>query len=346
LDVERGELFTFLGPSGSGKSTILHCVAGFLQPTAGSVVLDGRDITNLAPNRRDVGLVFQSYLLFPHKNVFENIAYPLRVRRVAKQAIRTRVDELLGLVDLPGLEDRMPDQLSGGQQQRVALARALAAKPRLLLLDEPLGALDRKLREQMQFEIRRIQRQSGATVLYVTHDQNEAMAISDRVAVLRNGAMEQLGSPRSIYESPCSPFVAGFVGEANLLPASVVSINGSSCSVRCGALTVTEIARPEWLTTLGRGVVMMVRPEHVELRGERESPEGTVSCEVRECFYLGDSTSARCILGDGTPIRVQLPSERYAGFENGKAARLRIPGSRVLLYPAEEKCSQEQTKEK
>src|SRR5438067_8006010 len=217
LDIEEGEFFSMLGPSGCGKTTTLRMIGGFEEPSSGTVYLGGRDVTDLPAYRRDVNTVFQSYALFPHLNVFENVAFGLRRKRVDKTEVDRRVRESLALVDLPGFERRKPAQLSGGQQQRIALARALVNRPKLLLLDEPLGALDLKLRKQMQLELKRIQNEVGITFLYVTHDQEEAMTMSNRIAVMRHGRIEQIGAPEDVYEHPRTEFVAGFLGASNLL---------------------------------------------------------------------------------------------------------------------------------
>src|SRR6266508_3735548 len=228
LEVKRGEFFTLLGPSGSGKTTTLRMIAGFEEPDTGRVELGGKDVTRLPPYDRSVNTVFQDYALFPHMTVGENVAYGLRVKGVDKQERRRRASEALATVQLAGYEARKPNQLSGGQQQRVALARAIVNEPRVLLLDEPLGALDLKLREQMQVELKAIQRQVGITFIYVTHDQGEALSMSDRVAVFSAGRIEQIGSPAEIYEHPASAFVAGFVGVSNLLAdAAAAAITGS-----------------------------------------------------------------------------------------------------------------------
>src|SRR6266511_1489138 len=217
LDIEEGEFFSMLGPSGCGKTTTLRMIGGFDDPTRGTIYLGGRDVTDLPPYRRDVNTVFQSYALFPHFNVFENVAFGLRRRKVDRSEIERRVKESLELVDLVGFDRRKPGQMSGGQQQRVALARALVNRPKVLLLDEPLGALDLKLRKQMQLELKRIQEEVGITFIYVTHDQEEAMTMSNRLAVMRHGKIQQVGAPAEVYERPASAFVAGFVGVSNLL---------------------------------------------------------------------------------------------------------------------------------
>ena len=232
LDVEPGEILTLLGPSGCGKTTVLNLIAGFEVADAGTVRIDGADVAARPPHRREVGMVFQDYALFPHLTVRENVAFPLRVRGISGPEVSERVSAMLELVRLPGYEDRLPRQLSGGQQQRVALARALAFRPRVLLMDEPFGALDRALRVTMRAELRELQRALGITVVLVTHDQDEAMDLSDRVAVMRAGRLQQVAPPRELYEKPANAFVAGFVGESNLLEAVVVSVEGECAVVR------------------------------------------------------------------------------------------------------------------
>jgi spermidine/putrescine transport system ATP-binding protein len=224
LAIAEGEFFSMLGPSGCGKTTTMRMIAGFEEPTQGAVFLHGVDVTGVVPNKRDVNMVFQSYALFPHMSVYENVAFGLKRKSVARQEIARRVGEMLEIVGLTGREKRRPRELSGGQQQRVALARALVNRPRALLLDEPLGALDLKLRQAMQVELKRIQREVGVTFVYVTHDQGEALAMSDRIAVMNDGAVEHLGSPRDIYEHPASKFVAGFIGTSNVLSGVVSTV--------------------------------------------------------------------------------------------------------------------------
>jgi putative spermidine/putrescine transport system ATP-binding protein len=227
IDVEPGEFLSLLGPSGSGKTTLLRIIAGMLEPTAGKVIVGGRDITRLPPQHRNMGFVFQNYALFPHMTVFENVAFPLTLRQVRGQALRRRVAEALQLVQLSGLDHRYPAQLSGGQQQRVSLARALVFRPEVLLMDEPLGSLDKRLRQQLQIELRRLQRDIGVTTIYVTHDQEEAFSMSDRIAVMRQGSVAQVGAPPEIYRSPADPFIANFVGDMNWFEVEVAdSVNG------------------------------------------------------------------------------------------------------------------------
>ena len=266
LDVRDGEFFSMLGPSGSGKTTCLRMIAGFDRPTSGKILLYEQDVSNLPPYERDVNTVFQDYALFPHMTVGENIAYGLMIKKVSKAEQQRRVKEMLDLVQLSGLSSRKPNQLSGGQRQRVALARALVNHPRVLLLDEPLGALDLKLRQQMQSELKAIQKQVGITFVYVTHDQEEALTMSDRIAVFNHGRIEQVGSPAEIYEHPDTPFVAGFVGVSNLVSG--------------------EVAR----RITGRPDRFSIRPEKISLMARTESPgadQYVVDGAVRDVVYLG-----------------------------------------------------------
>ena len=282
LEVADGEFFAMLGPSGSGKTTCLRMLAGFERPTAGRVELHGRDVTDLPPYERDVNTVFQDYALFPHLSVAENVAYGLTIQKVAKPEIRRRVGEALDLVRLPDYGPRKPAQLSGGQRQRVALARALINRPRVLLLDEPLGALDLKLRQQMQTELKAIQRQVGITFLFVTHDQEEALAMSDRLAVFNQGRIEQVGSPAEVYERPRTVFVAGFVGTTNLL--------------------LGDLAR-----RLGTAGPAAIRPERIRLLAPGASPgagEASAEGSIREAVYLGMHTRYTVDLDGGGELAV------------------------------------------
>jgi spermidine/putrescine transport system ATP-binding protein len=291
LEVDRGEFFSLLGPSGCGKTTTLRMIGGFEEPTEGAIYLRGNEVTDLPPYRRNVNTVFQSYALFPHLNVFENVAFGLRRKKTEKADMDRRVHDALRLVDLPGLEKRRPAQLSGGQQQRVALARALVNEPDVLLLDEPLGALDLKLRKQMQLELKRIQHEVGITFLYVTHDQEEAMTMSNRLAVMRHGRIEQIGRPREVYEKPATEFVAGFLGASNLLDGELKDLHGDTATVQlAGGSSIT--VRAERLNGLGRKFKVGVRPEKlVVLRPREEVPEGwnCVNGQIRDAAYVGVS---------------------------------------------------------
>lgn len=332
FSVAKGELFTFLGPSGSGKSTLLLCLAGFLPPQAGAIVLAGHDITLTPPNRRDIGMVFQSYTLFPHKSVFSNIAYPLQLRKQSKDEVERRVSDMLNLLHLEGHERRLPHQLSGGQQQRVALARALVFSPRLLLLDEPLGALDKKLREEMQPEIRRIQRASKSTLIYVTHDQKEAMAMSDRIAILCDGQIQQIGTPRQIYDNPANAFVADFFGESNLADVRVVRLNESTCDVDLAGSEITGVPKPSWLRAPGGWAKLMIRQEHVCLCKGTTQGENELPCRVEEQSFLGDATVSQCLVKNQTRFVVRQSAEKQLDLRPGEQGWLQIPSAKTKLF--------------
>jgi putative spermidine/putrescine transport system ATP-binding protein len=294
LDVAEGEFFSMLGPSGSGKTTVLRLVAGFEQPTAGRIELGGVDVSRLSAHQRDVNTVFQDYALFPHLSVRQNVEYGLRVKRVPGAERRRRAEEALAGVRLETYADRRPHQLSGGQRQRVALARALVNRPQVLLLDEPLGALDLKLRREMQLELKEIQREVGITFVFVTHDQEEALTMSDRIAVFRDGRIEQVASPVELYEQPASPFVAGFVGTSNLLDEA----------------------------TVGRAGTWVVRPERLSL-GEPAAGAGSAQGEITEVVYLGSTTHTLVRLDTGPTVTVAQP--------NTGAVRLAERGARATV---------------
>jgi spermidine/putrescine transport system ATP-binding protein len=292
LEVRYGEFFSLLGPSGCGKTTTLRMIGGFEQPTSGLIELQGKDVTWLPPYQRNVNTVFQSYALFPHLTIYENVAFGLRRKNVKDSEIKSRVTEMLGLVELPGFERRKPTQISGGQAQRVALARALINRPGVLLLDEPLGALDLKLRKQMQVELKRIQQEVGITFIYVTHDQEEAMTMSDRIAVMNKGKYEQLGDPESLYERPTTRFVAGFLGISNLLPAS---LDGGDNAYAVARLADDARVRVPNSAVDGRSSIEVgVRPEKIRLHKEgADLPAGSneINGTVVDASYLGVSTS-------------------------------------------------------
>jgi len=285
LEVARGEFVALLGPSGSGKTTLLMMIAGFEQPSEGAVRINGTDVSWLPPHRRDIGMVFQKYALFPHMTILDNVAFPLRMRGQAASTRRRDAIEALQLVGLDGMEKRLPGQLSGGQQQRVALARAIVFRPPVLLMDEPLGALDKKLRERMQIEIKRLQVSLGATVIYVTHDQEEALTMADRIAVMNQGRLEQVGTPIQLYEKPANAFVAGFIGETNLLEAAVLGASMGTCTLRLKDGSLVEATRAsEAASTINRVVRIAVRPERIELR---VAGEGRLPGVVEEIIYAG-----------------------------------------------------------
>ena len=263
LDVYPGEFLTLLGPSGCGKTTTLRIIAGLEQPTSGRVYLEGEDVTPLPPEKRHVNTVFQNYALFPHMNVFQNIAYGLRVMKVSKQEQRERVQAALSLVRLSGYEKRMPSQLSGGQKQRVAIARAVVLQPKILLLDEPLGALDLKLRQEMQKELKQLQQHLGITFIYITHDQEEALNMSSRIVIMRNGCIEQMGTPEEIYEHPHTLFTADFIGQSNLLHGTVASVNGHEMTLEIDGMSIPAVASEAMTPAVGDRVVLCLRPQRI-----------------------------------------------------------------------------------
>jgi iron(III) transport system ATP-binding protein len=283
LDIEKGELVTLLGPSGCGKTTTLRIIAGFEFPTSGKIILDGQEINALPPHKREMSMVFQSYAIFPHLTVFENIAYGLNVQRLSKSVIKGRVNKVLELVHLEGYGDRAPTQLSGGQQQRVALARALIMEPKVLLMDEPLSNLDAKLREEMRTEIRRIQKEMNITSVYVTHDQIEAMTLSDRIVVMNQGIIEQIGTPVEIYRFPNNRFVADFIGRANFVPGEVQEKNDTKLTVKAlgEILELTNIQRD---FKKQEAVTLIIRPEMIRIKKTGELFTGV----IRRAVYLGD----------------------------------------------------------
>ena len=310
LDVKEGEFFSLLGPSGCGKTTVLRCIAGFETVTDGEIRIGGQRIDGLPPNRRNVGLVFQSYALFPHLTVFDNIAFGLTLRRASKSDIEERVRRMLALVDLSDLGARYPAQLSGGQQQRIAIARSLVLEPQLLLFDEPLSNLDYKLRVQMRQELRDLQHRLGKTSIYVTHDQSEALVLSDRIAVLSQGRIEQIGTPREIYEQPKSAFVAEFIGGSNLIPAKVHETDSDAARVatECGLQFTTATHR----LPAGTSVLLMIRPERVRLLGPEFAAQGEPpnksTARIQDVAYLGEDLHLKLLVGDAQPMTTSLKS--------------------------------------
>ena len=312
LTVYEGEFLTLLGPSGSGKTTCLMMLAGFETPSAGAIRIAGKAVDDVPPRRRDIGMVFQNYALFPHMTVGGNLAFPLEARRMEKSVIDERVGRALQLVRLEGFEARRPGQLSGGQQQRVAIARALVFEPDLVLMDEPLGALDRRLREEMQFEIRRIQRTLGVTVVYVTHDQQEAMSMSDRVAVFNAGRIEQVASPEVLYEEPERPFVASFIGDNNLLPGRVRAVDGDTCEVEVAGEQMVKaflVAPPQERPRPGPGddVVLAIRPERVGLAPQPGTYSNEFEVPVEDMVFLGDHLRVQTSFADAGLV-VKIPN--------------------------------------
>ncbi len=327
LEVEEGEFFSLLGPSGCGKTTTLRMIGGFEQPSSGLIELQGQDVTWLPPYRRNVNTVFQSYALFPHLTIFENVAFGLRRKGVRTADVKARVAGMLELVELPGYEQRKPAQLSGGQQQRVALARALINRPAVLLLDEPLGALDLKLRKQMQIELKRIQQEVGITFIYVTHDQEEAMTMSDRIAVMNRGRYEQLGDPESLYERPATRFVAGFLGVSNLIPATLEGADGDYAIGRIGSGATVRL--PRALTNGHPRIELGVRPEKIRLHEPSEPvAEGLnrLTGVIRDASYMGVSTQYIVEAAGATRLTVYEQN-----VERASRAELWAPGEEVVL---------------
>ena len=327
LTIHEGEFFSLLGPSGCGKTTTLRMIGGFEEPTSGRVFLGDSDVTGLPPNKRNVNTVFQSYALFPHLDVFENVAYGLKRKRVPRSDIGSRFEEMLRLVDLEGYGSRRTTQLSGGQQQRVALARALVNRPGVLLLDEPLGALDLKLRKQMQLELKRIQSEVGITFVYVTHDQEEAMTMSDRIAVMNAGRFEQVGAPQDVYELPATEFVASFLGASNLLAGEIEGVDGSTAKISLAA--GGTIALPAARLPAERGAVSVgVRPEKIEIKPASmpaaDGGSNSIDAIVNISTYTGVSTSYECATSDGSKVVVYVQNLGSDVESLGGGARVRL----------------------
>ncbi len=327
LQVMDGEFFSLLGPSGCGKTTTLRMIGGFEQPTSGLIELHGQDVTWLPPYQRHVNTVFQNYALFPHLTIYENVAFGLRRQGVPDKDVKARVGEMLELVELPGFERRKPTQISGGQAQRVALARALINKPAVLLLDEPLGALDLKLRKQMQVELKRIQQEVGITFIYVTHDQEEAMTMSDRIAVMNKGRYEQLGDPEGLYERPSTRFVAGFLGVSNLLPGTVQGQDGQYAAVRLADDTTIRVRAS--MVGSAETIAVGVRPEKIRLRQPSDPvPDGHNQLHgvVRDASYLGVSTQYQVEARGGARLTIYEQN-----VERATRAELWAAGEEVVL---------------
>jgi spermidine/putrescine transport system ATP-binding protein len=335
FEVPRGEFFSLLGPSGCGKTTLLRLLAGFETPTSGAVLLEGTDVTRIPPYRRNVNTVFQQYALFPHLTVADNVAFGPRAMGLPRDEVARRVGRMLEVVRLEDLAGRRPHELSGGQQQRVALARALVNMPSALLLDEPLSALDLQLRRTMQLELKRVQREVGIAFVFVTHDQEEALALSDRVAVMRAGRIEQVGTPQEVYRAPRTIFVAGFLGEANLLPAVVEEARDGSATVRVAGELVLVVAAGDAGFRRGAAATLLVRPEQLEVHVAR--PDGdALAVRVAETVFHG--AAVRCVLrtacGDEI-VALARPDDAAARLATGDEAWLRLPAAGARLLPPE-----------
>ncbi len=340
LDFRPGEFLTLLGPSGSGKTTTLRIIAGFIRPDAGTVSLGGRDLTRVPPYKRDIGMVFQNYALFPHMRAAENLAFPLEMRRTPKDEIRGMVDEALRLVRLKGLGERYPRQLSGGQQQRVALARAIIFRPEVLLMDEPLGALDKKLREALQLEIIQLSRRLGVTSVYVTHDQEEALALSDRIAVYNQGRIEQLGTGEELYERPASLFVADFVGESNIFKGTLHTDDGTLVTPSGVRIRVSdeELRRRDFTS---EHAAVVVRPERMWLRASRESgtsgqgEAAALQGRIKEVIYLGSSRKYIVEIEGGEVVTIRVRGERQASAPTGPEVVVGWPIDDGVIVPVD-----------
>ncbi|GEN33482.1 ABC transporter ATP-binding protein [Aneurinibacillus danicus] len=338
LDVRKGEFLTILGPSGSGKTSLLKLIAGFEEVSSGAIYLNDQDITKKKPYERDIGMVFQNYALFPHMTVAENIAYPLTLRKVPKHEIRERVQRVLDMVHMEHLGSRYPKQLSGGQQQRVAIARAIVFNPPLLLLDEPLGALDKNLRERMQLEIKHIQEKIGITTISVTHDQEEALTMSDRICVMNHGRIEQVSSPEELYQLPCNRFVAEFIGEINLLGGEVTKRDRDSSVVRLlddtSVVFYAHGTKPEQ-----EKVFIALRPENIHLARESGEFENTLLVQVQEKIYLGESIKLKAKTAFDQEMTVRVPVANAAQLAIGQEILLGWSRADMITIPYEADAS-------
>ncbi|MEM8578671.1 MAG: ABC transporter ATP-binding protein [Pseudomonadota bacterium] len=330
LSMPKGEFLTMLGPSGSGKTTCLMMLAGFETATHGDIRLGGTSINNIPPHKRGIGMVFQNYALFPHMTVAENLAFPLEVRKIGKSEREEKITRALGMVQMNDFAGRRPAQLSGGQQQRIALARALVFEPELVLMDEPLGALDKQLRETLQFEITRLAHDLGITTVYVTHDQTEALTMSDRVAVFDDGRIQQLAPPDTLYEAPENSFVAQFIGENNTLQGVVDKIDGTRCEVKLDGGEIID-AKPVNVTAVGERTQVSIRPERVEMNPERLSDDAhTLDAEVLEFIYMGDIFRTR--------LKVAGKDDFIIKTRNAPDQRRLTPGERIKIGWLPEDC--------
>lgn len=340
LDVPAGAFVSLLGPSGSGKTTTLNLIAGFLAPDRGDILIDNHSVADVPPHKRNIGMVFQSYSLFPHMTVADNVGFPLRMRtKLTRDAARKRIAEMLALVQLSHLSARYPRQLSGGQQQRVAMARALVSRPRLLLMDEPLGALDKKLREQMQTEIRRIHHSVGTTVVYVTHDQSEALTMSDLVVVMHRARIAQVGSPNALYETPASAFVADFIGDSNLIEATIMGVVGDRWTVKARNGALIHAVPPAFSASAGDRVFLLIRPEDMRVRSPAIAPQESamrgeqIVGTLTERSFHGDVFRLGIAVG-GEMIKAKVAREDGGLLEVGQQIALTWKSGAARLLPA------------
>ena len=331
LDIRRGEFLTLLGPSGSGKTTTLMMLAGFESPTTGEISLAGTPITRTPPHKRNFGMVFQNYALFPHMTVADNIAYPLTVRKLDRNDIDTKVKRALDMVQMGHMGQRYPSQMSGGQQQRVALARALVFDPQLVLMDEPLGALDKQLREHMQIELKALHRSLGVTFVYVTHDQSEALTMSDRVAVFNEGVIQQIDAVDRLYETPANRFVAGFVGDNSVLDARVIQNNGDTCEVQLADGTHLHGVNVNH-AQVGDTVQCSVRPERIAVVDASHPGGNRVAATINDVIYFGDHLRLRCQVPEQPEMSVKVPLQHLGHMQAGQTVHLHLPATHLRVY--------------
>lgn len=335
LQVEQGEFISFLGPSGCGKTTTLNMIAGFLDPDGGDLLIKGQRMNGVPPYKRELGMVFQTYSLFPHMTVAENIAYGLKLRKVNKQEMQERVNRVLSLVKLPNVADRFPKQLSGGQRQRIAIARALVIEPSLLLLDEPLSNLDAKLREELRDELKRLHHEIGVTTIFVTHDQEEALALSDRIVVMNHGFVEQIGTPLEIYNQPASEFVHTFIGKTNRLEGEVIGVDGDVLTMRTTGGMLVQAAKQQRKVALHEKVIIFIRPEKIKLSDTPISEEANrVKGQVQMASFLGSYTECEVKAGEHTlSVKVQM-TDKSVEREEGQTVYCQWNADDVLVMPA------------
>jgi putative spermidine/putrescine transport system ATP-binding protein len=334
LDIEKGEFVTFLGPSGSGKSTLLYLIAGLHEATQGDISLSGKSLLDTPPNKRNIGMVFQRYTLIPHMNVRDNITFPLKVRHWSRARIEKRLEEMLKLVRLEKFARRKPTELSGGQQQRVALARALAYDPEILLMDEPLAALDKRLKEDLQLEIRRIHRETGATIIYVTHDQEEALRLSDRIAVFNHGRIEQIAVGKSLYDNPANMFVAGFVGNSNFLRATLKSVEGDRATALMPDGTLIGNVRANQALKVGVEGALLARPEQFRIRPLGGNGGGAgFPATIRDATYLGETMQIAAVTAWGQELSIRCaPAEFKPGGQDPSRCRVTLSDEGPILF--------------
>lgn len=337
LHVNNGEFLTILGPSGSGKTTLLNIISGFEYPTRGSVWIGNKDVTKSPPHLRGIGMVFQNYALFPHMTVYENIQFPLTMRKVPKKESHERVMQALDLIQLSEFKNHYPNKLSGGQRQRVALARAIVFNPPLLLLDEPLGALDKQLRNQMQFEIKRLQEKLKITTISVTHDQEEALTMSTRICIINKGQIEQIGTPIEIYEKPVNRFIANFIGEINLIDGQIVEKNNSESIVKSNNGELIRTSDQKFATNTA--VTLAIRPESIIVNPTSDKPTNRLNCVVEEIVYMGDSIRCRVVTDKGDGLNVKLNSKEKHFIQVGQSLTIGWEINDATLFTREEKVS-------